>query len=188
MKRIPVVAQTKPLIKGVPPIVTDKYESFTGNIVIPKFLHSQQNYFSIEVLPSRLIDAEENWVLAGHNDVVMAILMSSLFPIWVRGVAGKEETAVNFKSSYNTFPFPEYSKKQESTLIERVSAVLKARGTSSGRMLSDLYCSGNIPEHLEMAHEDLDEEVLALFGLPTDASKEQILERLFSEYLKRYQG
>lgn len=184
MKRIPVVAQTKPLIKGVPPIVPERYESFTGNIVIPKFLRSQQIFFSIEVLPSKLIDAEENWVLAGHNDVVMAILMSSLFPIWVRGVAGKDQTTVNFKSSYNTFPFPEFSKKQENILIERVSAVLKARGTSSGRMLSDLYCSGNIPEHLEMAHEDLDEEVLALFGLPAEATNEEILEKLFSEYMR----
>jgi len=187
MKRVPVVAMTKPLVKGLPPVVMDTYESFTGNITIPKLLHAQQKYFSIEVLPTKLIDAEENWVLAGNSDVVTAILLSSLFPIWVRGVSGKDEAKVNFKNSYNTFPFPTISRKQESDLLERVSAIYKARGMASGKQLSDLYCSGDIPKHLEMAHEDLDEVVLSIFQLPSDASNEQILDKLFEEYLRLYQ-
>jgi len=188
MKRVPVVAMSKPLVMGIPPVVSDTYESFTGNITIPKLLHADQKYFAIEVLPSRLIDAEENWVLAGNDDVVTAILLSSLFPIWVRGITGKDEAKVNFKNSYNTFPFPSITRKQESELLERVSAIYKARGMASGKQLSDLYCSGDIPEHLEMAHEDLDEVVLKIFNLPKDSSNQQILDRLFEEYLKLYQG
>ena len=97
MKRVPVVAMTKPLVKGIPPVVMGTYETFTSSIAIPKSLHAQQKYFSIEVLPSRLIDAEENWVLAGNSEVVTAILLSSLFPIWVRGVSGKDEVKVENK-------------------------------------------------------------------------------------------
>ena len=68
--------------------------------------------------------------------------------------------------------------------MERVTGVLKARGRVTGKLLSDIYCSGQIPDHLEMAHEDLDEIVLEIFGLPADASNEQILEKLFSDYMK----
>jgi hypothetical protein len=54
--------------------------------------------------------------------------------------------------------------------------------------LSDIYCSGDLPEHLEMAHEDLDDAVLEVFGLPPDASTEDIAEKLFSDYRKLFQN
>ncbi len=114
--------------------------------------------------------------------------MSSLFPIWVRSVSGKDEGLIDVKKAYNTFPFPEFNAKQEARILDRVSAVYRARGTSSGKQLSDIYCSGDLPDHLEMAHEDLDDAVLEVFGLPPEATNDEIAEKLFNDYRKLFQG
>ena len=184
MKRIPVINRSKPLIDGIPPIIDIKDQRFGSFFVIPKEVKSHQNYFAIEVLPPDLINATEVHVISGDNPVIGAFVASSVFPIWLRGISGKRDGKFDFKKIYNSFPFPEFNKRQEENLIERFSAILKARGNVSGKLLSEIYVSEGLPDHLEMAHEDLDEVVLDIFGLPADATNDEILERLFSEYMR----
>ena len=184
MRRIPILTRQKPLVSGVTPVINISEAYKYEHLVIPKKYFRQQNYFAIEVLPPQFIDSNELIVLAENNPIILGFLLSSVFPIWVKGVTGKNEGSINFKKTYNTFPFPSFSKKQESELLERVGGVLKARGSASGKLLSEIYCSGQIPEHLEMAHEDLDEIVLDIFGLPAGATNAEILEKLFSEYMR----
>jgi hypothetical protein len=117
-------------------------------LVVPKKFYQNQNYFAIEVLPPNLIDSEDMFIIAGDNHLIMGFLMSSLFPIWVRSVSGKNDGLIDIRRAYNTFPFPEFNAKQEARILDRVSAVYRARGTSSGKQLSDIYCSGDLPDHL----------------------------------------
>lgn len=184
MRRIPILTRQKPLVIGVTPVIKVSEASKSEHLVIPRAYFRQQNYFAIEVLPPQFIDSEEFIVLADNNPMILGFLISSVFPIWVKGITAKNEGSINFKKTYNTFPFPDFSKKQEAEIVERVGRVLKARGSATGKLLSDIYCSGKIPDHLEMAHEDLDEVVLDVFGLPTDATNDEILEKLFSDYLR----
>ena len=184
MKRIPVVSRSKPLIYGVPQIFDLKNFPSGNFFVIPKTIKSSQNYFAIEVLPPDLINNSEVYVVAGDSPIIGAFLASSVFPIWLRGISGRKEGKFDFKKIYNSFPFPEFNKRQEENLIDRFSGVLKARGAVSGKLLSEIYTSGGLPDHLEMAHEDLDEVVLDIFGLPADATNDEILEKLFSEYMR----
>ena len=188
MKRLPVVARVKPLVRGIPPIVSIENASLSDHLVIPKKYLLNQKYFAIEVLPPNLINSEDAFIVAGDNHLIMGFLMSSLFPIWVRHSSGKDNGVIEFKTAYNTFPFPEFNARQEAKILERVSTVYRARGTSSGKQLSDIYCAGDLPDHLEMAHEDLDDAVLEVFGLPPDASIEDISEKLFADYRKLLQN
>jgi hypothetical protein len=188
MKRVPVVAIAKPIVRGIPPVISVKDSLNNEHVVIPKHYFRSQQYFAIEVLPPNLIDSEDVFVIAGDSHLVMGFLMSSLFPIWVRSTSGKDEGVVDIKKAYNTFPFPDFTAKQEAKILERVSTVYRARGTSFGKQLSDIYCSGDLPDHLEMAHEDLDDAVLEVFGLPSDASNGDIAEKLFSDYRKLFQN
>ena len=188
MKRLPVVSRTKPLVNGVPPIISIKDAGLFNHLVIPKNFLKKQNYFAIEVLPPNLIDSEDMFVVGGDNHLIMGFLLSSLFPIWVRSVSGRDEGSVDIKKAYNTFPFPDFNAKQEAKILERVSGVYRARGNSSGKQLSDIYCSGDLPDHLEMAHEDLDDAVLEVFGLPPEATNEEIAEKLFNDYRRLFQG
>lgn len=188
MKRLPVVSRTKPLVGGVPPVISIQDASLNEHLVIPKRYVQNQKYFAIEVLPPNLINSDDSFIVAGDNHLIMGFLMSSLFPIWVRHSSGKDNGVIDFKTAYNTFPFPEFTARQEAKILERVSTVYRARGTSSGKQLSDIYCSGDLPDHLEMAHEDLDDAVLEVFGLPSDASIEDISEKLFADYRKLLQN
>lgn len=188
MAHLPVVSRTTPLVRGIPPIIPSHEVFLSGHLVFPRKYFDKQKYFAIEVLPPNLINSEDVYVVAGDNHLIMGFLMSSLFPIWIRGVSGKDEGLVDIKKAYNTFPFPEFNSKQEAKILERVSMIYRARGTSSGKQLSDIYCSGNLPDHLEMAHEDLDEAVLEVFGLPSEATNEEIAEKLFNDYRKLFQG
>jgi hypothetical protein len=188
MKRLPVVSRTKPLVGGIPPVISIQDASLNEHLVLPKRYIQNQKYFAIEVLPPNLIDSDDVYIVAGDNHLIMGFLLSSLFPIWVRHTSGKDNGVIDFKTAYNTFPFPEFNTRQEAKILERVSTVYRARGTSSGKQLSDIYCSGDLPEHLEMAHEDLDDAVLEVFGLPPDASTEDIAEKLFSDYRKLFQN
>ena len=185
MKRIPVVPSAKPIVIGVPPVL-DRLSYSLRHLIFPKRILSAQKYLAIEVLPAPLIDSAECHAVAGDSLILSGFLMSSLFPIWIRGTSGRNEGMINYKKAYNTFPFPNVSKKEEEEILSRVTAVLRARGTVTGKKLSDIYCSGSIPDHIEMAHEDLDEVILKTFNLPADATNEQILEKLFSEYLRHY--
>lgn len=184
MKKVPVLARTKPLVSGVPPLLGANIFSGIDTLLIPKRISKYQTYYAIEILPPELIDNSDFHILASNNLSVCGFLCSSLFPIWVHATSSGKSERINIQKTYNTFPFPSFSKRQEDILLERVSAVLKARGTASGDKLSDIYKSGEIPDHLEMAHEDLDEIVLDIFGLPNDATNEQILDRLFTEYMR----
>lgn len=188
MKKIPVVARSKPLIRGIPSVLDPSKFPRSTYISLPRAFNREQHYFAIEVLPDNLIDSSEVYAVAGDNEMVLGFLLSSVFPIWVRGVQGNSKKTIDINKCFNTFPFPEFNKKQAKEMSERVSAVLKARGSASGKFLSDIYSSGNIPEHLEMAHEDLDDLVLTIFSLPSNASNDEILEKLFSDYLQHYQS
>lgn len=188
MKKVPILARTKPLISGMPPILNEHFLFGAEALAIPKRVSKSQKYYAIEVLPPELIDSSDFHILGSDNLSICGFLCSSLFPIWVQATSNNGTERINIQKTYNTFPFPKFNGRQEQALLERVSAVLKARGTSSGNRLSDIYTSGEIPDHLEMAHEDLDEVVLDIFGLPSDATKEQILDKLFSEYLKLLQN
>ena len=50
--------------------------------------------------------------------------------------------------------------------------------------LSDIYSEDELPEHLLMAHEDLDEAILEIYGLPAEATNEEILEVLMKRFAK----
>ena len=90
MKRLPVVARVKPLVRGIPPIVSIENASLSDHLVIPKKYLLNQKYFAIEVLPPNLINSEDAFIVAGDNHLIMGFLMSSLFPIWVRHSSGKD--------------------------------------------------------------------------------------------------
>ena len=48
--------------------------------------------------------------------------------------------------------------------------------------LSDIYSGQVLPEHLLIAHEDLDEALLGIFGLPLEANSAEILEVLVKKF------
>ena len=67
---------------------------------------------------------------------------------------------------------------------EKVGKVFKARSILSFNKLSDIYSGQVLPEHLLIAHEDLDEALLGIFGLPLEANNAEILEVLMKRFVE----
>ena len=190
MLRIPITARSRPIVVGLPPVLTKKTNpnsEFFQAIVLPSNFNLEQRYFAIEILPPELIDEENSYVIAGDNQSLMAILMSSFYPIWVRAVGKVGQKRINPSLDYNNFPFPEISKKQEKLLEEAGGRIHRARGSLKGSTLSEAYAQPYLPDHLVMAHEELDRVVKGIFGLPETATEEDIAEKLFDNYMVLFQ-
>ena len=178
-----IKSRSKPLRNDLPPILGAKAVWDFSSIVIPKRLRTKDRYFAIEVLPPYQIDRVEFHGLPSDSMAIVGILASSFFPIWVRAISDRaitvgEESA----NAYNNFPFPDLSKSQNKLLEEKVGKVFKARSTLSFNKLSDIYSEQVLPEHLLIAHEDLDDVLLGIFGLPLGANSDDILEALMKRF------
>ena len=175
--------RSKPLRNDLPPIIPNKAVLDFLAVVIPKRLPTQNHYFAIEILMPDQIDKSEFHSLPTDSMAIVGILASSFFPIWVRAISDRSITIGDESANaYNNFPFPDLTKAQSKTLEDKVGNVFQARSVCSFNKLSDLYNQNQLPEHLLMAHEDLDEVLLEIFGLPQEASNEEILEALMSRY------
>jgi hypothetical protein len=175
--------RSKPLRGDIPPILPAQNSWDLFAIAFPKKLRTKNHYFSIEVLPPDQIDRSEFHSLPTDSLAIVGILTSSLFPIWVRAISDRSITIGDESASaYNNFPFPDLSKAQSKAIEDKVGNIFQARSVCSFNKLSDLYNQDQLPEHLLMAHEDLDEVLLDIFGLPHEASNEEILEALMIRY------
>jgi hypothetical protein len=112
------------------------------------------------------------------------ILSSSVFTVWSRAVSGrfKSDIRVSNKITYNNFPFPDLSLDQRDAVETSAEHILTARESFPHNTLADLYDPALMPEPLRRAHQNNDRVVLGVFGLPADASDDDILAVLFARY------
>ena len=179
-----IKSRSKPIRGDLPPILGAKAVWDFSSIVIPKRLRTKDKYFAIEVLPADQIDKAEFHGLPSDSMAIVGILASSFFPIWVRAISDRTVTVgEESASAYNNFPFPDLDKSQNKLLEERVGKVFKARSILSFNKLSDIYSGQALPEHLLIAHEDLDDVLLGIFGLPLEANNDEILEVLVKRFV-----
>jgi len=169
----------------IPPAVSQKsIDQNQAVIRFPNRVHRKQIYYEIEILPSSYLDGTEKFVVPVDNPTLLGFLTSSIFAVWVKGINSNESFAINDKSMYNSFPFPEVSKKQINDIERAVNYVFEARAETQFKSLSDVYLPETMPEHLLKAHENLDRVLLDILGIQHNASNEEILKNLFDRYLE----
>ena len=106
-----MVPSAKPIVIGVPPVL-DRLSYSLRHLIFPKRILSAQKYLAIEVLPAPLIDSAECHAVAGDSLILSGFLMSSLFPIWIRGTSGRNEGMINWiirKVGMRLFPPPQWA-------------------------------------------------------------------------------
>ena len=154
-------------------------------LVIPKMNITRREYLPIgfltpDVFCSDLVNILENCTLYHF-----AILSSKIHTTWVKLVAGRlgDELRYSAKIVYNNFPWP--NKKKDTSKIETLAqAILDCREKHQGTALVNLYDPILMPQDLRRTHQDLDQAILALYGLRENASANDILAKLFSMYKK----
>jgi type II restriction/modification system DNA methylase subunit YeeA len=146
-------------------------------------------------------------VIAREDDYCLGVLQSWIHEVWSLATSswhgvGNDPT-YNAHSCFGTFPFP-WSPGHEPQDDPRVAAIaaaacalvekrarwLNPEGASEAdlkkRTLTNLY--NERPTWLDLAHQQLDQAVLAAYGWPHDLSDEEILTRLLALNMERAAG
>ena len=151
--------------------------------VIPRITSEARDYVPIyRMEPGFILNDKVSFIT--EDLAVFGVLQSSVFNVWNKAVSGRtrNDTLISNNITYNNFPFPDLSLDQRDALEAAADHILTARQAYSANSLADLYDPALMPEPLRRAHRNNDRVVLGVFGLPEDASDDEILAVLFTRY------
>lgn len=159
------------------------------SIVVPQTGSEKRKYLPMGI-------ADENTVLSNavrliycgdeYDMCLFGILASLIHMVWVRTVAGRMKTDMQYSNTicYNTFPFPKISTEKKQEIESAAENVLITREYHPGQTLAELYDPDKMPQDLREAHAKLDDIVESCYPGYPFASDEARLECLFKLYEK----
>ncbi len=153
-------------------------------ILIPRHSSENRDYIPIGYFDSSYKASDSNLVIATDNPWLFAVVTSRMHMVWVRNVGGKLETRYRYsaKLCYNTFPFPEISKKQKENLNLYVFSILDERAKHPSKTMAQLYNPDTMPKGLLKAHQELDTAIEQCYRLQPFKNDTERLEYLFKQY------
>ncbi|MEE9337946.1 MAG: DNA methyltransferase, partial [Methylococcaceae bacterium] len=159
------------------------------SIIIPSVSSERRGYIPIGFLESNTVISNLAFAIYDPEPHIFAIISSRIHMTWVRAVAGRLKTDYRYSSAlcYNTFPFPEISKAQKTTLEDHVFNVLDEREKHPEKTMAELYDPDKMPECLRQAHHEMDLAVEQCYRKQPFKSDEERLEylfKLFEEMIK----
>ena len=159
------------------------------SIVVPQTGSEKRKYLPMGI-------ADENTVLSNavrliycgdeYDMCLFGILASLIHMVWVRTVAGRMKTDMQYSNTicYNTFPFPKISAEKKQEIESAAEEVLITREYYPEKTLAELYDPDKMPQDLREAHAKLDDIVESCYPGYPFASDEARLECLFKLYEK----
>ena len=159
------------------------------SIVIPQTGSERRKYLPMGIADEDSVLSNAVRVIYNTTDYDMCLfgIMSSLIHmIWVRAVAGRMKTDMQYSNTicYNTFPFPKISASKKEEISNAAEEVLITREFHVGKTLAELYDPDTMPDDLRKAHETLDDIVESCYPGYPFANDEARLECLFKMYEK----
>ena len=159
------------------------------SIVVPQTGSEKRKYLPMGI-------ADENTVLSNavrliycgdeYDMCLFGILASLMHMVWVRTVAGRMKTDMQYSNTicYNTFPFPKISSEKKAEIEAAAEDVLITREYYPEKTLAELYDPDKMPQDLREAHAKLDDIVESCYPGYPFATDEARLECLFKLYEK----
>ncbi len=156
----------------------------TPFILIPQTSSENREYIPIGFFPEGIIVSNAARVIYDASFWLFAILTSKMHNIWVRAVAGRLETRIQYSNSlcYNTFPFPQISNEKKNQLSQFAKTIIEQREKFSEKTLSQLYDTGKMPVELMEAHQQLDLAIEKIYRIKPFDNDEERLAYLFKLY------
>ena len=153
-------------------------------IVIPESSSKNRRYIPIGFLSPDIFSSNLVKIIPRGTLYHFGILTSSVHNCWMRTVAGRLKSDYRYSKEivYNNFPWPEANKKQQEKIAKLAQAVLDARKQFPGSSLADLYDPLTMPPVLLEAHQNLDREVMRLYGFSARMTDSAIVAKLFELY------
>lgn len=153
-------------------------------LMIPVVSSESRKYIPIGFLNKEVIANYSAYILPNATPIEFALIHSRMHMVWVRNVGGKLKTDYRYsaKLCYNTFPFPEISKKQKENLNLYVFSILDERAKHPSKTMAQLYNPDTMPKGLLQAHQELDTAIEQCYRLQPFKNDTERLEYLFKQY------
>lgn len=161
----------------------DKHQE-SDFILIPQTGSERREYIPIGFLNNDYVPSNAIRVIYNAESWLFGLLSSRMHIIWVKAVAGRLKTDMQYSNTicYNTFPFPEITEKQKHTINQYVFSILDERAKHSEKTMAWLYDPDTMPTGLRQAHNELDQAIERIYRLAPFRSDEDRLEYLFKLY------
>jgi hypothetical protein len=164
----------------------DFKETKITSIIIPQTGSERREYLPVGFCNNNTIISNASRVIYDSEIWLFSLLTSKLHILWVKAVAGRLKTDMQYSNTlcYNTFPFPSISKFQKEELEQHTHNVLEQRAKHSERTMAELYDPKKMPVGLKEAHHKLDLAVEGCYRSKPFENNEERLAYLFSLYEK----
>ncbi len=162
----------------------DTNEAKESSIIIPIVSSERRKYIPMGFLDKEYIIPNSAQAIYDAEPWIFGIINSYMHNLWVKTVGGKLKSDYRYSSvlCYNTFPFPNISKKQKDEITELVWGILHEREQHSEKTLAQLYDPNKMPEGLQKAHHALDIAIEKCYRPKPFETDEERLEYLFRMY------
>jgi hypothetical protein len=163
----------------------DRYQK-QSFILVPKVGSERRKYLPIGFYDENYLPSNTTKVIYNSKIWLYSILSSKMQIVWVRVVAGRLKTDMQYSNTlcYNTFPFPSVSNQHIEELTKCAFRILEEREKHPEKTLAELYDPDKMPEGLKEAHRLNDEAVERCYRSTPFNSDEERLEYLFKLYEK----
>lgn len=162
---------------------THRDQSF---IALPKTSSSGRVYVPAEVFKAGPVVNVDAFAIYGANLFVLALLMSKMHNVWLATTSGRlgEGYRYSVKLSYNNFPIPDLTEKNNADLVTCAHDILLVREEHFPATTADLYDPEKMPADLRAAHDRNDETLERIYIGRRFRNDTERLEKLFDLYTK----
>lgn len=184
--RLDSSAKTTNQYAKVPSIFAQIAHPYSNYLIIPRVSSENRKYIPIGFYDENVIASDAVQIIPNAELYHFAILTSSVHMAWVKSVAGRLEMRYRYSKDlvYNNFPWVDNITEEQKDKIESLAQkVLDVRKAYSDVTLAFLY-SRSMPTDLRKAHDNLDREVMKLYGYSKDTSEDEIVADLLNRYEK----
>ena len=157
------------------------------HFVVPNKVPTQWRHIPTIRLADGVIAKNSVNLVESLDPLVVGYVNSRAYALWCEVVDGGTSgggRSLPPGTTYNTFPFPELG-EEDDAIRDGTKALMLARSYGLIGTLDDLYGDPELtPEPVKKAHAELDRRVASAFGLPVDATDDELREALFLRYDK----
>ncbi len=152
--------------------------------IVPKVSSESREYLPFDLLPPGTIISDLAFGLYDAPLWNMALIASKLHLIWIATVCGKLKTDFRYSNTlgWNTFPVPQLTENDKTTLTRCAEDILLAREAHFPATIADLYDPDHMPANLRAAHDKNDETLERIYIGRRFKNDTERLEKLFEMY------
>lgn len=153
-------------------------------VIVPRHSAERRDYVPLMFSEGHAIAHDSCLFLPGATMLDFGILNSAMHMSWLRHIGGRIKSDFRYSVGLvlNTFPWPETTPRQATTISRLAAAVLTARSRYPSSTLADLYDPTIMPTELRRAHLALDIAVDDLYRAARFSSQRERVEHLFGLY------